>query len=49
MSEGRPCSGPWDGSSVFGEQVQANPKDTSVALGWALMHILHPETRVFVT
>lgn len=43
LSEGRLGSGLWDGSSGSGKQVHVNP-NTSVALGWALMHILHPVT-----
>lgn len=48
FSEGRPVSGPWDGGSASKKQVYVNP-NTSVALVWALMYILHPETRLFVT
>lgn len=49
LSEERLDLGPWDGSSVFGKQVHANPDDTSVALGSVLMHILDPEKRILVT
>lgn len=38
-----------DGSPVAGRQVHGKPVEVSVALGWALTCMLHPEMRVFVT